>query len=235
MIRWLLMFSLSVALEVSVCCSVNAQFGQRIHDSIPLRFGYCLLIRGYETDCVDCGGNDVNTLTLMKDHKKVFGDTNNQYIKDEVYPLLLHFGMGHDEILLRFGDAPSLDEVIRLFIKDNSLVKIDTLPSFDRGASDLAGDGKPRFAAIWDLRQEWDDSLGVQLTTYEPILYYKLTDLGLILDSTMTRSANKRIYGKFYGYEPTEEKSFPAARVNRRFASEWKRIKNARKLTLNGF
>jgi hypothetical protein len=70
---------------------------------------------------------------------------------------------------------------------------------------------------------------------YQPILYYIVTSEGLKYDSSLTNTINKRIYGKYYGYDDSEKNLlFPVA-VYRPLEREWKRIRNARKLSLNAF
>jgi hypothetical protein len=123
---------------------------QGLHSSLQLRLGYKVVIDEPWFEDVDYDSL-ISSLKLMKGGKTIFTDTNEYYSweKDELYPLVLHFGSDHDEILLKYYDKLPTENVLRLFIKDGSVVKVDTLPSF-WGPSDFAGDGKPRFAAFWD-------------------------------------------------------------------------------------
>jgi len=172
---------------------------------------------------------------LFKNGKVIFSDTDHEITpQDKMYPMVLHF-VDHDEILLNFDQRPSKDLVLRLFIREKSVIKTDTLPSFDGGPNDFAGDGQPRFNATWDNGEQSEDSLGRQLTFYLPILFYKVTHEGLNLDSAMTRIYNKSVYGKFYGFEPSEKLSFLLRTIDRRSTKEWKKMESARKLNLNAY
>ncbi len=173
---------------------------------------------------------------LSKRGRTIFLDTTGIEYTDwsAVYPLALHFDQDHDEILLVTGVGRELAGVIRLLVKGESVMSIDTLPFFIRGASDLGSDGKARFAGTWEFDEEWTDSLGIRRTTYNPILYYLLSGKGLKIDSAMTEAVNERIYGKFRGYDYIESYPLPVSDLQL-YLKELKQIKHSRKISLNGF
>lgn len=209
-----------------------------------LRLGYTV-----ELNQADGEIPGLERIALLKDGRTIFSDTNDQWMeKDAIYPLVLHFGSDHDEILLKYDDRPSKEGVLRLFISGDSVKHRDTLLSFDFGPRDLAGDGRPRFAGLWDWRQQWDSSITrfalhgdvvqtewIDRDVYEPILCFLLAGDGLRLDTATTKLVNERIYGKFYGFNISEDLRFPVARTERAFSKEWRRISHARKLTLDGY
>ena len=198
---------------------------------MKLRLGYSLRMDQPDSDVYWLS----TRVQLYKNRRIIFSDTDHEIMpRDKIYPMVLHFH-DHDEVLLQCDNRPSMETALRLFVKGASVVSMDTLPSFWRNASDLASDGTPRFAGVIDAGEEWEDSLGRHRTTYNPILYYKITGAGLTLDSAMTTSIDRRIYGKFYGFDMDNEQYFPAEKALRAFTNEQKRIDKARKLPLNGF
>ena len=70
-------------------------------------------------------------------------------------------------------------------------------------ASNLDKDDNLELAGFWD----WAETYGENgsLTTYNPIIYYELNQNGINLDSSLTISINKEIYGNFYGFEYNEK------------------------------
>jgi hypothetical protein len=62
------------------------------------------------------------------------------------------------------------------------------------------------------------------LTAYNPILYYEQSPQGLRLDSTLTMTKNKLIYGNFHGFDFSDSIPVPAALMGK-FDQEVRQIK----------
>ena len=224
--------SLAISLVLVFASAASVGMALTHPHTINLRLGYKLVMDQPDSDI-----DYLSTrLRVIKRGHAIYSDTDHHFMpRSKMYPKILHFSH-HDEILLQFDERPWEDGVLRLMVKNDSLVSIDTLPSFISGASDLAGDGIPRFAGIYYDGENWIDSLGIERTEYVPIIYYMVTNRGLSLDSVLTKSVNVRIYG--YGPFQTGEyfqNHPPLVSSESRFMKEWKRIEHAKKLSLNGF
>lgn len=122
---------------------------------------------------------------------------------NKLFPMVLKTGENSFELLFEINNRPGRNYLKRLFIKNNQLVTQDKVPAFEAKSIDLNRDGIKEYAGYWDYPEEWGKNY--ELMTYSPILYYALTEKGLRLDSALTKERNELIYGKFYGYEYSEE------------------------------
>lgn len=159
---------------------------------------------------------------LSKSGKIVYTDTLLEYeLGDKIYPITLQAGKNKFELIFEVNDRPNKNYLKRLTIKDEKIIKIDSLPTFISRAKDLDKDGIKEYAGFWDYGEESGES--ELKTDYNPILYYKITETGLQLDSLQTKEKNKEIYGQFYGFRINEKIEMPIS-VSKRFEKEMTRI-----------
>lgn len=147
-------------------------------------------------------------LRIYQNGKCIYRDTSStEYTKDNpLYPKLYEFKT-HKELLVETDNRPNMNMLFNFHIQNERIIRIDTIPDFKNAPKDLDGDNKPEFTGQWDHSEHWGDS--VLLTGYNPVMYYELTDDGIVLDKTTTIKINTKFYGKFYGFEYNSEIAFP--------------------------
>ena len=161
---------------------------------------------------------------LSRSGKIVYTDTLLEYeFADKIYPITLQTGKNKFELMFEVNDRPSKNFLKRLTIKDDKVIKIDSLPTFISKATDLDKDGTKEYAGFWDFSEVWGEP--ISKTDYNPILYYKITTTGLQLDSLLTKERNTIIYGEFHGFDFSENIVMPIS-VSEKFSKELKRITN---------
>ncbi|MDP9049073.1 MAG: hypothetical protein M3N14_13140 [Bacteroidota bacterium] len=165
-----------------------------------------------------------STLVILHRGKRVFSDTTREYeFGDKLYPIFNKLNVNTYEILLEVNDRPSKNYLMHFILRDNKIVKKEKLPTFIAKAADLAGNTTLEYAGFWDNREIWGDRN--ELTDYDPILFYKITKAGIMLDSALTIKTNTAIYGKFMGFKDDTNKPVPI-RTADKFTAEIKRIES---------
>ncbi|MFZ4402226.1 MAG: hypothetical protein ACOYO1_19500 [Bacteroidales bacterium] len=169
---------------------------------------------------------------LTRNGKIIYLDSTNKTeyeFGDTLYPMIHKLIDNSFEILAEINDRPNKNYLKRFLIKNDKLIKLDTLPTFFCKAKNLDNDTTLEYAAIWEFGEEWDDSTNQRLTVYNPIIYYELTQKGLQLDSSLTIERNKMIYGKFYGYNYNERIAIKVSDLGDKLSNEIERIKGDKK------
>ena len=183
---------------------VCAQFNTVMNDNIQLKHGYSVHVHGSETDCIDCGKKDVNTITIVKNGTIIFQDSTDWHsgrARRMPYPILLHFDSTHDELLTSTRE----DGIIRLIIKNGEVVKIDSLPRFDGAFFDKSSGGPLIFSSGFkDINYWWNDDT---MNTYIP-QFFTLTTKSLLFDTSLTRSVQRDLLGKYCGFHVSSLYSF---------------------------
>lgn len=174
-------------------------------------------------------GNDYETFItysffeLTHFDKAIFVDTLREYeFGDKLYPIVLQAGADKYELLFEVNDRPNKNYLLRLFVRNESIVKKDTLPTFITKAHDLDGDGISEYAGFWDYGEVWGENN--DSTDYNPILFYKVISTGLKLDSVLTIKRNTKIYGEFRGFKFSEKHAVSLAKAEL-FGTEVDKIK----------
>jgi len=175
-------------------------------ETIELGYGF-IISAGQEEDF-----NDFKTYTLLRltrNKEIIFSDSlNTEYeFRNKLFPLVIKTGVNDFELLLEINNRPNKNYLKRLFIQDNKLIREDKLPAFESKAIDIDNDGLKEYAGYWDYAQTWGENY--ELTSYNPIIYYTKTNLGFKIDSALTKKRNKKIYGKFYGFEFNDNLELP--------------------------
>lgn len=160
---------------------------------------------------------------LTRNNKTIFVDSSlTEYeFGNGLFPIILKTNEGSYELLFEINNRRNKNYLKRLIIKNDELVKEDKLPTFVAKPIDLNHDGLKEYAGFWDYSQVWGNNNN--LTAYNPILYYSVTEQGLQLDTLLTKERNEHIYGKFLGFEFSENNEQPE-RVIEKFNQEIKRI-----------
>lgn len=163
-----------------------------------------------------------NRIELIHNGVKVFSDNKLEYEAiEKIKPVEINATTF--EILLEVNDRPNKNYIKLLRIKDNKIISQSKLPTFIAKPSNLDNDSFLEYAGFWDFGEVWGDKN--ELTSYNPIIYYKLTKNGIKLDSTLTIKKNTEIYGKFKGFKYDSENPV-SAKSTANFEKEINRIKN---------
>jgi len=163
-----------------------------------------------------------NFLEIFQNEKLIYKDASvPEYTTDDsLYPKLYKF-KNHLELLIEIDGRPNKNEVRRFIIKNQKLEIIDTLPTFLTKPKDLDNDKKLEYAGFWEFGETWGEEN--EVTGYNPIVFYELTDNGIALDSVTTMKVNSSIYGGFKGFYYNEQIEIPNEKMTK-FSAEIERI-----------
>jgi len=107
------------------------------------------------------------------------------------------------ELIYETFSYPSKPVNNKLTIFNDTVVSTERLPSFETVAKNLDSDSNLELAGYWSDFELWGDK--ELFTSYNPILFYEVTENGLQIDTPLTVEKNEYIYGKFLGYDFSEE------------------------------
>lgn len=62
-----------------------------------------------------------------------------------------------------------------------------------------------QFAGIYNYLESISSKENSNYYNYNPILFYKISKQGIVLDSLYTKEQNTKIFGKFYGFESSNK------------------------------
>ena len=141
---------------------------------------------------------------LTHKNKELYIDTSlTEYeFGDKLYPIVKQLDQETFEILVEVNDRPSKNYLKYFKVHQDKIVNTEKLPTFISNSSNLDTDDNLEFAGFWDWGETWGDN--GSLTAYNPIIYYELKPSGITLDSNLTISKNKEIYGDFHGFKYNE-------------------------------
>ena len=163
---------------------------------------------------------------LERNGNIIFSDSLLEFeFRNKLFPIVLRTGSNSFELLFEVNHRPSKNYLLRLFVSNDKLVGQDKLPTFEAKPIDINDDGIKEYAGSFNYFQRWGENYS--LTTYNPILYYSVTETGLKLDSILTKQRNEIIYGQFYGFSYSEKYEIPVS-VIENFEQELKLIKGER-------
>jgi hypothetical protein len=182
---------------------------------------------GFKAKIILSGTQWINIMQLFHNGKKInlgAHDSSAYILDDKLYPIVNKIDTNTFELFFEQDDRPNKN-TIRFFRIENDIVtSIKVLPTFFSKPSDLDGDGILEEAGSIDYSEEFGEK-GKLYRTIDPILYYKLTNQGIKLDSAMTIERNTYIYGKFYGFQFDGKTGVDVRLVcNARWEKEYKRI-----------
>ena len=148
--------------------------------------------------------NTYSNIEIWIDMKKVFRNmTTTEYLFDNGnWPRARKLRNGEYEILIKMFDAPDFNKLQALYFKDGHLERLKIYPFFDNAPKDVDNDGIKEYSGVMHVSDVYENS---DSCYYNPTLYYKDTEQGIDLDSTLTIKMNKKIWGEFYGFEQSEK------------------------------
>lgn len=160
---------------------------------------------------------------LTHKNKQLYIDTSlTEYeFGDKLYPIVRQLDNEIFEILVEVNDRPSKNYLKYFKVYQDKIVSTEKLPTFISKPSNLDTDDNLEFAGFWDWGETWGDN--GSLTAYNPIIYYELKPSGITMDSTLTISKNKEIYGDFHGFKYNEKVEIKTSETQKR-ANEIDRI-----------
>jgi hypothetical protein len=156
------------------------------------------LVEGYEMEYNN------KALAIRHNGRQVFADsTRPDYeLGNPLNPGFIQFGDDIFEVFLEENNSPNKSTLKMLKFQHDQLIETQVLPTFFAKPHCLFGPpgGYPfntnmYYAAFSFYTEQCADSNGRRVTDVTPILYYKLTNHGMILDSAVTLKKNKEIWG----------------------------------------
>jgi hypothetical protein len=143
-------------------------------------------------------GFEITGCSIKKNGITIFKDSTDPvyYNKNYLYPIIRDLGNNCFELLLQYANGPNMDLVQHFIIKNNKVIKLDTLPSFFSKARKLDNDSLLEYAGVWDYGEVWGEN--ADSTDAGPIYFYEVRKYGIVMDSILTIKINKRIYGKTF-------------------------------------
>ncbi len=182
-------------------------------------------------------GEDINvfheygvfTVLLVKRNNKLIYRYNNvdEFELEELQNYLFVTSYENEFDLLFEGTSPpSKNWINKLRIKNDSVISISKLPSFESHEKNLDNDSYLELAGY--LKYHEPCGSNYDSIAYSPILYYEITDKGLVLDSSLTVVRNTEILGAQYRIDHADDLGQPV-HISKRFLEELKRIRSVRK------
>lgn len=210
--------TVSIAFILTACSSGNGQktvsstntdslqneasISQQIQKTVKLDYDFEINVGQKE----DFEKFETYTLFILTHKgKQIYLDTSlTEYeFGDKLYPIVRQLDKETFEILVEVNDRPSKNYLKCFKVHQDKLISTEKLPTFISKPSNLDSDDNLELAGFSDFGETWGDN--GSLTAYNPIIYYELKPSGIALDSTLTISKSKEIYGDFYGFKYNEK------------------------------
>jgi hypothetical protein len=208
--------------------SVNNQsangLDSQFQNTIKLEYGFEIKSGNPE----DLGDFKTYSLFALKHNNKIiyFENADTEYeFENTLYPILHQINNTTFEILVEVNNRPNNNYLKYFKIENDKIVEIKHLPTFICEAARLENNTDLYYAGIWDDRETWGSN--EDTTDYCPILYYKISPKGILLDSALTIAKNTLIYGRFKGFDFDERNPVSLSAIEENFENELDRIKNA--------
>jgi hypothetical protein len=163
----------------------------------------------------DCESDWKSRLTLKNGDAIIYAvDSLMEFeFKEHTWPDFLNITDTKDQILLEVNDRPYSNYILCLTIDNNSVIKVDKFPLFEDEPMDFDNDGLLEYAGFpLTIEGYTNDS-----TYYNPIYYIEKGPNGFLIDTTLTRKVNIKLYGEFSGLDASDKvyKKSPADTVDK--------------------
>jgi len=137
-------------------------------------------------------------IQIWVSNQKVFEDTTEtEYLFDnKEWPKVIKTSDGTCLLYLKIFDAPDFNKLHQFTIHASKLIKIDTLPYFYESAKEI--DGNQVYCGILNIVET--PCTNCDSCYYNPKLYYRFTENGILLDSILTVKMNTKHWKGFYGF-----------------------------------
>ncbi len=204
-----------IAFVLTVCSIGYGQNTIKLDNDFEIKVGQKEDLETFETHML---------FILEHKNKQLYIDTSSAEYEfgDKLYPMVRKLDNETFEILVEVNDRPSKNYLKYFKVHKDKIVRIEKLPTFISKPSNLDTDDNLELAGFW----EWGEMFGenYSLTAYNPIIYYELRPSGITLDSALTISINKEIYGCFHGFDYNENVEIKMSE-NKKWDEEINRIK----------
>ncbi|MFZ1080717.1 MAG: hypothetical protein WAO19_02190 [Candidatus Kryptoniota bacterium] len=203
----------------------SSLFGQEIKGALKLSDGFEIQAFHGSAD----GVITYSSFRILHHNRIIYTDTTDSvgyFLKTRKYPMLMQFSDNVYQLLILYSSPPAPYQARLLGFRNDHLFQNEIVPEFEGPPKDLARDGSKEYAGVLDLGEEWQSSSTdtTMVTSYNPILYYRVTPYGIALDSALTIRQNRMIYGKFYGFELTNDHPISVSEIGSKFGREYERI-----------
>lgn len=137
-------------------------------------------------------------IQIWVSNQKVYEDTTEtEYLFDnKEWPKVIKTPNGTCLLYLKIFDAPDFNKLHQFTISNSKLTKMDTLPYFYEPTKEI--DGERVYCGILNVVET--PCSNCDSCYYNPKLYYKLTENGILLDSLLTIKMNTKQWKGFYGF-----------------------------------
>jgi hypothetical protein len=163
-------------------------------------------------------------MRLSRNTGVVLIDSTFTYLlEDKIFPMVIPKPDDRFEILMEVNNGTENNFLHWIFVEGDKFMNSSTLPLFVSRQFDLNKDGVFEFAGFTHFTEPLVRD-GQKFTQYNPLLFYRITQNGLVLDSALTIERNKLIYGDFYGFVYNRNIEVPTSSTHK-FDEEIRRIK----------
>lgn len=147
--------------------------------------------------------NTYNEIEIWIGSHRVYKEESaTEYIFDNnIWPQARKVENGIYEVVIEVFDAPDINKLHAFYFKGNNLINTKVLPFFGSMPEDINYDGSKEFFGVMHISDAHENP---DSCYYNPVLYYKVSNSGIDLDSSLTIQMNKKIWGDFYGFEQNE-------------------------------
>ncbi|MDP1726652.1 MAG: hypothetical protein Q8M15_07700 [Bacteroidota bacterium] len=146
-------------------------------------------------------------VSLMFGNELLFHDTGYEIkLLCNNYPKIKNLKNNQYLIFLEIFDAPDINKLLVINIKDGKYIKQQLLPFFDTDPSNLDIDENMEFQGTMNTIEGFGSG---DSCYYNPELYYELTDQGIELDTILSKKMITKVWGGFYGYEQSDKIILP--------------------------
>lgn len=138
-----------------------------------------------------------SSLKILRNGKTIYqNDTDTRFVLDKKkYPKVLKLDSALFVVLVEIWDTPDINKLLAVYVNNSSVIRTDILPFFSQeyGAKPTILSGVMNIIEVPCL--DCDSSF------YQPVLYYRVSSKGIILDSSLTIRKNTEYYGTFLGFQ----------------------------------
>ena len=164
----------------------------------------------YSFDDLDSIDKDLKLFTslhLKYKEQEVFKCNNYEFeFKKSNFPKVLTIDSNNYEFLFEVNDRPNKNYLLHIKVNvDSKKVKIDSLPMLIGLPHEIMNIRNIQFAGIYNYLESISSKENSNYYNYNPILFYKISKKGIVLDSLFTKEQNAKIFGKFYGFESSNK------------------------------
>lgn len=154
-------------------------------------------------------------LEIIKDGQRIYEYDNVDEFDIEkfvAYAFKLN-GENIFELIFESTSPPSKNRMKLIRVDNSKVVNESEIPSIDIELKNLDADNYIEFAGYWS----WSEAYGLndELTAYNPLIFYEITDNGIKIDTPLTVTINTEIYDSFEGFYYSDNKPKNVKSINK--------------------